>query len=217
MTTKYDKAYFTQFHGVPDNLLSAVMETPRLLPGERPEDYYSLFEGMICELIPDTDLQWFLTINSSWLLWEIQRFRRWKNAIILLNQRAALGDALLRTDPNHSAVGPTEMLRKTTQMKADALKGDPSNDPNVAKQLEDFGYDQDALNALAFLKGVPSLELIEKFLASAYQRLAKQLRDVAVRREFALRAKLLEQKVTSGRLELEAQRKASAKLNAAKK
>jgi hypothetical protein len=64
---------------------------------------------------------------------------------------------------------------------------------------------------------VPSLELIEKFLASAYQRLAKQLRDVAVRREFALRAKLLEQKVTSGRLELEAQRKASAKLNAAKK
>ena len=52
MTTKYDKAYFTQFHGVPDNLLSTVMETPRLLPGERPEDYYSLFEGMICELIP---------------------------------------------------------------------------------------------------------------------------------------------------------------------
>jgi hypothetical protein len=150
----YDKTYFTKECGVPERFLSSVMETPRLLPGERREDFFAFFETMLHELYPSTDLDWFLTVDLAWTLWEIQRFRRWKNAIISLNQRAALGEAMLLTDPNYISVGPTETLRKTNQLKADAMKGDPKADPALAKELEEYGYDQDALNALAFLKGL---------------------------------------------------------------
>jgi hypothetical protein len=126
---------------------------------------------------------------------------------------------MLLTDPNYVSVGPTEMLRKTTQLKADALKGNSKANPALAKELEEHGYDQDALNALAFLKGVPSLEVIEKFIAAAHQRLMSTLREVAVRREFVARARLIERRIAIER-RLDANTQASAtpaKLDAAKK
>jgi len=210
MTIIYDKAYFLKELGVPDRFLSRAMETPRLLPGESREDFFALFETMLNELLPSTDLDWFVTVDLAWILWDIQRFRRWKNAIIWLNQRAALGEALLRTDPNYTTVGPTETLRKTTQLKADALKGNPKGDPAAARELEEHGYGQDALNALAFLKAEPSVEVIEKFAEMARRRLMRTLRDVAIRREFGARLRLIEKRVEVERRQLQTNQPGSA-------
>jgi hypothetical protein len=73
-------------------------------------------------------------------------------------------------------------------MKAVALEGDPNKDPAVAAQLENYGYDNDALNAAAFMHGVTALATVEKFLASARQQLTTTLREAAVRGEFKLPA-----------------------------
>jgi hypothetical protein len=203
MTASYDKAYFVKL-GVPDRVLSLIIETPRLLPGECREDFFACFETMLNELLPSTDLEWFLTVDLGWMLWDIQRYRRWRNAIVWLNQRTALAEALLRINPSYSTLGPTEMLRKTTQLKADALKGNAKGDPAIARELEDYGYSQDALNALAFLKGAVSVEVIEKFAEIAHRRLMKTLREVAVRREFGARLRLMEKRIEAERRQLQA-------------
>jgi len=188
MPRDYDTEYFLVDLEVPDYLLPLVMDTPRLLPGERREDYFLFFEAMVTELIPDLDLEWLLAIDLAWIFWEIQRYRRWKNAIILTNRRAALEEALLRTDPAIYAMEPGVVFRGQVRMKANALDGDPNKDPAVAAQLKDYGYDNDALNAAAFMQGVTALAAVEKFLASARQQLTTTLRETAVRHEFKLRA-----------------------------
>ena len=95
MSEVYDTNYFLDDLQVPENLLPRVQECPQLMPGERREDYFMLFEAMVTELIPDLDLEWLLAIDLAWIFFEIQRYRRWKNAVILTNRRAALEDVLI--------------------------------------------------------------------------------------------------------------------------
>jgi hypothetical protein len=77
---------------------SSLAHYPRVnsVPGERQEDFYLFFAAMIGELLPEPDLEWLLCIDLAWIYWDIERFRRWGNAIIAMNQRSALEEALTR-------------------------------------------------------------------------------------------------------------------------
>jgi hypothetical protein len=216
MPRAYDTEYFLVDLEVPEDLLPLVMDTPRLLPGERQDDYFLLFEAMVTELIPELDLEWLLAIDLAWIFFEIQRYRRWKNAIILTNRRAALEEALVRTDPTYSSMGPSETFRAKIRMVADALEGDPNKDPGVAAQLKHYGYDSDALNAVAFMSGVASLATVEKFLASARQQLTTALREAAVRREFKLRAEQFQKRLLAEHRQLQASRQEKGDVDGAK-
>jgi hypothetical protein len=90
MPKTYDAEYLIEAIEVPDYLVHLVMDTPRLLPGERAEDFILAFEAMVGELLPHFDLEWLLCIDLAWILWDIQRYRRWKTAIMVMNQRPAL-------------------------------------------------------------------------------------------------------------------------------
>jgi hypothetical protein len=192
MSRTYDAKYFLEDLEVPENLLEFVMDAPRLLPGECVEDYYALIEAMITEIFPDLDLEWFLMIDLAWIFWEIQRYRRWKNAIIAMGKRSALEDSLIKSDPTYSLHQDSLVVRGTIRMKVDSLDGDWTKDQDVAAQLAQYGYDDDALNATAFLQSIPSLAMIEKFLANARAQFSTILRETAVRREFKLRANRLQ-------------------------
>jgi hypothetical protein len=218
MPRDYDTEYFLLDLEVPENLVPHVMDMPRLLPGERPEDYFLYFEAMVTELIPEFDLEWLLAIDLAWIFLEIQRLRRWKNAIILTNRRAALEEALVRTDPTIFSE-PGAVFRARVRMKADALDGDANKDPAVAAQLKNYGYDSDALNAAAFMQGANQLVTVEKFLASARQQLTTTLREAAVRREFKLRAEQLQKRLLEENRQLRASRleKGSVELPAPQK
>src|SRR5665213_464834 len=58
------------------------------------------------------------------------------------------------------------------------------------KRREDdpYGYDTDAINALAFVEGGGSLSTVERFLTSAHQQVSAILREAKSHREFARRA-----------------------------
>jgi hypothetical protein len=94
MSKIHDEAYLIEDLEVPDYLVNRVMDAPRLLPGERREDYFLSFEAMIGELVPEGDLEWLLCIDLAWIFWEIERFRRWKNAIIIIAPARCAGRAL---------------------------------------------------------------------------------------------------------------------------
>lgn len=100
-------------------------------------------------------------------------------------------------------------MRKKNQLKADGLKGNLKADPALARELDEYGYNQDALNALSFMKGVASLEVIEKFIVSAHHRLMMTLREVAVRREFTARTRLIEKRILAERRRVDTNPQAS--------
>jgi hypothetical protein len=205
MPASYDTEYFVEGLEMPEYLVPRVLNLPQLLLGERPEDFYVLFEAMLCELIPDLDLEWLLAIDLAWLLFEIERYRRWKNAIVVMSKRPALEEALMRSDPQYSLLEePGRMVRSQVRMKVDSLGGDFKKDRDVAAQLQHYGYDDDALNAAAFRHSVPSLVAIERFEASARHQFTTALKEAAVRREFKLRAEQLRKRMLAEQRQLEA-------------
>ena len=174
---------------VPDAFIPLVLATPRLLPGETDDDYFRLFEMILGELVPETDLEWLWTIELAWLWFEIYRYRRWKNAIILINRAAAVEKALSKTNPAAQGIGVTPGIRAQARLESQALRANPK-DRALNARLQEYGYDSDAINAAAFVDGMMSLTMIEKFLASARQQASTMLREAGLRRDFVQRARL---------------------------
>jgi hypothetical protein len=171
-------------------ILPFALATPRLLPGETDDDYYRLFDMMATEILPDTDIEWLWTIDLAWLWFDILRYRRWKNAIILTGRRAALEFALAKTNPEALQIGGMNpLIRGQARMEAEALRVETNKRNPLNARLEAHGYDADAINATAFVQGLDSLVTIEKFLTSARRQVAVMLREVGLHREFARRAK----------------------------
>lgn len=144
---------------------------------------------MASELLPDTELQWLWVIDLAWLWFDIMRYRRWKNAIISTNRRAALEFALAKTDPDSLQIsGMNPLIRAQARVDAEALRVDKNNRNPLAVRLEAHGYDADAVNANAFVQGLESLTVIEKFLTSARHQVAAMVREIRQDCEFVRRA-----------------------------
>jgi hypothetical protein len=207
MPKTYDKPYFTDSLKVPECLVRRVMDTPRLLPGERCDDFFLLFEVMVGELVPASNLEWLLCIDLAWNMWDIERYRRWKHAMVAVNHRHAVEEALRLSHPQLGMSAPTPAIRAEIRKHLDAAGGDWQQDNVLSEQLAMGEYDNQALNATAFLQAASSLATIERFLASAFDRFNATLREVKVRREFKLRAEHARMRLLAeDRLLLEAKR-----------
>jgi hypothetical protein len=159
------------------------MDTPRLLPGECRQEFFVFFEAAVGELVPNSNLEWLLCIDLAWTMWDIQRYRRWRDAIIMTNQRRAMIEALRRVDPAFSLAEPGPAVRAAVSKKLDSAKLE-----DLHAQFKKHEYDDVALNAVVFLESAADLATVEKFLASASHQFTLTLREVAVRRDFKLRA-----------------------------
>jgi hypothetical protein len=173
---------------VPGALMPLVLAHPRLLPGETSDEYFLLFEMMVCTIAPDTDIEWLATIDLAWLQWEIQRLRRWKNAIILTNRTKALETALYETHHAAAVPGAITMIWAESKMNAEEIITKPGSHRDLETRLESRGYDTEAINAGAFVHSLVPLAAIEKFLSSARHQVTATLREVGLQREFARRA-----------------------------
>src|SRR6267142_144965 len=173
---------------IPDEVLPLVLAHPRLLPGETRDEFYLMLELMFSTILPDTELEWLTTIDLAWLQWEIQRYRRWKNAIIMSNRTAAVESVLCRTHEGAAMSGAMSMIRAESKMHAREMSINPNAHRDVRAKLESHGYDTDAINAAAFVHSIVPLTTIEKFLSSARHQVMMTLREVGLRREFERRA-----------------------------
>jgi len=174
---------------IPDEVLPLVLADPRLLPGETRDEFYLMLELMFSTILPDTELEWLTTIDLAWLQWEIQRYRRWKNAIIMSNRTAAVETALRKTHKGAAMSGAMTMIRAESKMHAQEMSINPNAHPDVRAKLESHGYDTEAINAAAFVRSLVPLATIEKFLSSARHQVMMTLREVGLRREFERRAR----------------------------
>jgi hypothetical protein len=190
MTETYTTEYLQQHLNVPDGILPFVQAIPPLLPGETDDDFYCLFELVESDLLPDTDMEWLWAIDLAWLWFDIWRYRRWKNAILLINRRAAVENALAKTDPEALEIGGMNpMITAKSRVDAEALRLQTNSQDRLNRRLQAHGYDAEAINAAAFVQGLDALTTIEKFLTSARHQIVVMFREARLHREFTQRAK----------------------------
>jgi hypothetical protein len=173
---------------IPKDLVSFVGICPPLLPGEEEGDFYELFDMMAEEIGPTTKLEWFAVAGVVDLLWDIRRYRLWKGAILSICRRDAFVTALARTQPYYVPNGPAPKVSMTMQ-EAQQWRTNPAVRAALETRIAKAGYDDDALNAAAFLDAQVPLAAIERFLNSARGQLNATLKEIGVRREFADRAR----------------------------
>jgi hypothetical protein len=185
MTKKYNPAGDLE---VP-KAIARFIKCPRLLPTEDEMHYWEGFDALMEDVVPATNSEWFALNDMAGLLWDIQRQTAWKNAILTLYRRSALETALRDTHRARPVVGDAPAVIHMARQEAEEWRTDPEKRKALDARLAEGGYDEDTLNAVAFLEAMEPLSKIERFLSSARGQLNALLREVHGRREFAERAR----------------------------
>lgn len=187
-----DEAKFRKFVEdleVPDHMVPFVLESILVLPGETEEEYLEMVSLMIEDIDPQTNIEWLCVIDLSSLWWEIQRYRNWKKAIIRINRAEAVENALYRSDPNYRLLGPQPTIHAQARIDSAKWHNNPDHRHQLNARLRQHGYDDQGISAQAFVAQMIPLATIERFLSSARSQVNAILREIAVRREFARRAR----------------------------
>jgi hypothetical protein len=173
---------------VPSSVALLVGQSPPLLPGEVEDDWYELFNAMTDEIAPTTTLDWFAVADAVDILWDMWRFRLWKNAMLVIGGHRALETALLNTQnsnlPSHH---PSRIA--VSKQAAEQWRTDPEKEAVLQARLNEAGYDVDGLNAAAMMEVLVPFAAIDRLLCSARGQLNATLKELGVRREIAERAR----------------------------
>lgn len=167
----------------------AANSIPKMLPGETELDYLKLLVFLVEDVDPQTKIEWLTLLDIASIMWEIHRYRRWKNAILLTRRKAALVTALAKVHRGNSVAGSGTAIRAEAKLDADAWHNDSSKRAALDVKLANGGYDADAINAEAFMESLLPANAIESFLLSARRQVMVMLREIGIRREFARRAR----------------------------
>jgi hypothetical protein len=68
-----------------------------VLPGEKEDEFLQMMAMMVVDIAPLTNIEWLCAIDLGSLLWEVQRYLRWKIAIVMINRAEALKEAGVKT------------------------------------------------------------------------------------------------------------------------
>jgi hypothetical protein len=123
------------------------------------------------DLVPSTNIEWFVVADVAGLFSEIQRFTGWKGAILAAHRRAALESALELTHFASAAPNNRPMRIIISRQEAEQWRTDPEKRGALNKRLAEHGYDEETLNAGALIEAMVPLATIERFLASARKQL----------------------------------------------
>jgi len=174
---------------VPGEIEPFMRASVLVLPGEKEDEFLQLMEMMVLDIVPLTNIEWLCAIDLGSLWWEIQRYRRWKITIIMTNRAEALEEALCKSDPHYLLMGRKPGIEAQARLDAEKWRKDDNQRIQLNIRMKSHGYDANGINAEAFGRGLSSLIVIERFLASARSQVNALLREIGIRREFARRAR----------------------------
>ncbi|WP_213284811.1 hypothetical protein [Bradyrhizobium sp. sGM-13] len=204
---RYGAEYWIDQRDVPEELVSLVMTLPRLLPGEKPEQYYQLLEGMVIDLCPEETVEWMWIVELAALWFEISRLRLLKHALIPTARADVLDKALAKTHPDAGTPGTNHLTRVKARAERQTLMKNPT-DVELNTRLRAYGYDGDALHALAFTESAEAIGFIDKMLASARKEVRAITREMKNYRNFYVRLNDAKFRFYDEQRELEAERSA---------
>lgn len=203
----YSKEYWIDKGNVPEDLVPLVMTLPRLLPGEKPEQYYQLLEGMVIDLSPEETVEWMWVVELAALWFEISRLRLLKHALIPTARADVLDKVLAKTHPDAGTAGTNHLMRANARAERKTLMQNPT-DAELNARLRAYGYDRDALHALAITENAEAIGFIDKMLASARKEVRAITREMKNYRNFYVRLNDAKFRFYDEQAKLEAKRSA---------
>jgi hypothetical protein len=183
--------------GVPAELIQFTQQ-PCLLPGESRQDFETMRQMILDDVRPQTNIEWLWVLDLVDLSWEILRYRGLKQKILEDFRMIAVESLLRRIDGSgitEEDAGPA--VQVYARCSALEWRDDPDAAIEIEARLQRFGFDAVALNAEVYIQARDQLELFEQLMQRAQQRRMALLREIGIRREFAFRAKLASDTVTS--------------------
>jgi hypothetical protein len=151
---------------------------PALLIAESKDQFAALYGDLEQEIQPKGVIERTYVHDIANIIWEIQRLRKFKTAIINSARRPAL-QAILR-----QILAPLDfMAAREREQEADSLACDWFETQKAKKQVEKLlrkiGLDEVAVEAEAFRSRAEDLERIDRMLTALEFRRDKALRCVA--------------------------------------
>jgi hypothetical protein len=167
----------------------AIAHPPTLLPGERLEDYEALRGNIICEIAPQSGIEWLWTVDLVELSWDIQRYRVLRHKVLEMHRQNAIESALRRVDG--AGIPSAFQQEACCQIKQNAAqwRDDPTAAIEIETRLASFGFDARSIDLEVIVQAREIFVMFDSPMHSAQNRRMFLLREINCRRSFAKRVK----------------------------
>ena len=161
-----------------------ILEQRPLITGEEPADYDDLLDRFIATVKPKDAIEWVWLKDVVDLVWEVQRLRRLRSALLVTARIAAMKRILwplIKRDRFDSLeVFGQDAVNDTANGWA---RGETIAVHEVEKLLTEHRLSIDAVMANAFVHHIRELESIERMMATAEIRRDRILNEIEKRRD----------------------------------
>jgi hypothetical protein len=160
-----------------------------LLPGESRQDFEAIRQMMVDDIRPETNIEWLWTLDLVELSWEILRYRRLKKRILDAHRVAAIEAILQRLDGEGMPAAAMPMVRTRARRAAAEWRDDREAAVEIEARLDRGGFDPIDINAEVFVQAREQFAMFDQLMQSAQSRRIGLMREISVRREFAIRVR----------------------------
>jgi hypothetical protein len=168
-----------------------IAHPPSLLPGERLEDYEALRRIIICEVAPQSGIEWLWTIDLVELSWDIQRYRALRHKVLELHRQNAIKSALRRVDGAGIPSASQEEARCQIRRNAAQWRDDGAAAVEIDARLASLGFDAAAIDLEVIVDAREIFIMFDSLMHSAQNRRIFLLREINCRRSLGKRVKLV--------------------------
>ncbi len=165
---------------LPEDIRTLLGKRP-IVTGEEPERYDDLLARIGNAIKPKNAIEWLWVKDVTDFTWEIQRYRRFKTALLDTIRNKVLVDTLAPICSNLAPSNwrPHDYARELARAWATS---DPEARGTVDELFRENAIDIDMIMANALVLKIEDFERIERLIANAEARRDRLLRDIEARR-----------------------------------
>jgi hypothetical protein len=167
----------------------AITNPLTLLPGECLEDYEALRGMIVCEIAPQSGIEWLWTMDLVELSWDIQRYRVLRHKVLEMHRQNAIESALRRVDGAGIPSAFQEQACRQIRQNAAQWRDDPAAATEIETRLASFGFDARSIDLEVIIQAREIFVMFDSLMHSAQNRRIFLLREINGRRSMAKRVK----------------------------
>jgi hypothetical protein len=169
----------------------AIAHPPALLPGERLQDYETLRNLIICEVAPQSGIEWLWTLDLVELSWDIQRYRALRFKVLEMYRQNAVEAALRHVDSAGIPSASQEQARCQISRNAAQWRDDSAAAFEIEARLASLGFDERSIDLEVCIQAREIFIMFDNLMHSAQNRRIFLLREINSRRSFAKRVRAI--------------------------
>jgi hypothetical protein len=169
----------------------AIDHPPALLPGERLQDYEALRHMIICEVAPQSGIEWLWTMDLVELSWDIQRYRALRFKVLEMYRQNAIEAAMRRVDSVGIPSASQEEACCQIKRNAAQWRDDRAAATEIEARLASLGFDERAIDLEVCVQAREIFIMFDNLMHSAQNRRIFLLREINARRSFTKRVRAI--------------------------